>query len=497
MNRLLLLAPLLAVASVPARAAPPTAAAPRAPSAAPAPPARRATAVAPAPSLAAGPRLAAAPSPAAEPPAPSAETLSLPEALERLEARNHSLAAARARVDEARAQVRLARAQLLPTVAASGQYARNSDEAALSLGRIFDGIEAGLEGVTGRPVALDRRGLPGDVVIQPLDAWTAAGTVQVPLLAPAGWADAAAARRAADAEAARLEAVRADLRTALVQAAYGEAAAREVVRAAERALDAAVEHRDAARRSVEAGIAPPLTLLAAETEVTRRSSELVRARSALEGARLAVGALLGEARPVAVVTPEPEAPAEAAPPVTTALASRPEIAAAGHGVEAAKKAVLSARLRHLPRLSASGTAFTSTAPYPTGEDAGWRATVDLTWILYDGGFRYGKADEAEARLAAARAAHDEARERVSREVQDAVREARVAAERLALAKQTRATAAEAAAVAERAFAAGQAGSLDVLDAQDRLYAAEVAQAEARARLGAAVAALARAAGRAP
>jgi outer membrane protein TolC len=440
------------------------------------------------------PPAAGAPSPSA---GPAVETLSLPDALARLDAKSFPLAVARARADEAAALVRQARAQLLPTVVAAGSYVRNNDDARLSIARIFDGIEAGLSQATGRPVTLDRSGVPSDTVIQPLDSFTASATVRVPLLVPTGLADVAAARRAGAAEDARLAAARADLRTALVQAAYGEAAAREVIRAAERALAAATEHRDAARRAVQAGIAAPLSLLTAQTEVTRTSSERVRAESALEGARLAVGALLGEARPIAVETPEPEVPADAAPALDVVLAARPEVRASAETVAAAEKALLSARLRHLPQLSASGSAFASTEPYPTGDETGWRATVDLGWTLYDGGYRYGKADEAEARLAGARAAFAARREDVSREVQDAAREVRVAGERLALARQGRETAAEAAAVAERGFAAGQAGSLDVVDANERLYGAEVALADARARLGVAALALARATGRAP
>lgn len=54
---------------------------------------------------------------------------------------------------------------------------------------------------------------------------------------------------------------------------------------------------------------------------------------------------------------------------------------------------------------------------------------------------------------------------------------------------------EAAATARRGFAAGISSSLNVLDANDRLYQSEVGLADARARLGIALAVLDRAAGR--
>jgi outer membrane protein TolC len=63
-----------------------------------------------------------------------------------------------------------------------------------------------------------------------------------------------------------------------------------------------------------------------------------------------------------------------------------------------------------------------------------------------------------------------------------------------LADRQKELASEAAASARRSFEAGVASSLDVLDANDRLYVADVAVADARARLGVAEVALSRAAG---
>ncbi|HEX7623254.1 MAG TPA: TolC family protein, partial [Anaeromyxobacteraceae bacterium] len=84
---------------------------------------------------------------------------------------------------------------------------------------------------------------------------------------------------------------------------------------------------------------------------------------------------------------------------------------------------------------------------------------------------------------------------VVQEVEDAARDVAVAAERLGLAEDQARLAAEAAATARRGFAGGVAGSLDVRDANDRLFQSEVGLAEARARLGGALASLDRAAGR--
>jgi outer membrane protein TolC len=133
-------------------------------------------------------------------------------------------------------------------------------------------------------------------------------------------------------------------------------------------------------------------------------------------------------------------------------------------------------------------------PFPTGDKTGWNATADLSWPLYDGGFRYGKRRQAEAALAGARAALEQQRVDVAREVKDAARGVEVAQERLRLAEKQNELAQETAQSAQRSFDAGLAGSLDVIDANDRAFQAEVGLAGARAQLGVALASLDRAMG---
>jgi outer membrane protein TolC len=191
----------------------------------------------------------------------------------------------------------------------------------------------------------------------------------------------------------------------------------------------------------------------------------------------------------------PEGDAPAAELTPAALEARPELAAAQAQVEAADAQVRSAWARFLPQLSASGSAFASDVAYPTGEREGWRATLDASWALYDGGLRYGKRREAEARRAQALAAAQGQRLQVKQEVADASRDLAVSRERFRLAEKQGALAADAQGTAQRSFEAGVASSLDVLDANDRRYAADVGLAEARARLATARAALDRAVGR--
>ena len=407
--------------------------------------------------------------------------LTLDQALAELDSQSPTLVQVRSRVADARAVATQARVPLVPTVVASGGYTRNSADARVDF--------------AGTPLAALH---PGALVIQPLGVWTVAGTVRVPIIIPNAWADWSAAERAADAVAANAESARLQLRASLAEAAWAAAAAEEIVAVSERAVAVAEEHQRSAARSVTAGTEAPLAVLKAETEVVKRQSDLAQARANRERSHLALGVLLGKTEPTRVLLPaEPgsEAGRGVESLVAEALQSRPEVAAQSAQIRAARAQATSARLRWLPQISSSGAVFAADVPYPTGKKEGWRLTLDALWPLYDGGLAFGKRDQAEAALVTARAAAEAQRLSIVQEVQDTRRDVSVAKERLRLAEQQRELATAAAASAKRIFEAGVASSLEVLDANDKLYQADVAMADARGRLGIARVALDRALGR--
>jgi outer membrane protein TolC len=431
-------------------------------------------------SLAAGPDVAAA---AATAPnlqgMPPAVTLTLAEALAEADQQSPTLEQARARAAEALAIVRQAWAPLLPTLAATGSFTRNSAEAVFL-----------------RPTSPTE---VSKVYIQPLEAFSGGATLRLPLVVPDAWFSLAATRESARAASASADATRLALLAAVVQTAWAAWAGEEIVAASERAVAVARDQAESSRRQVQAGTATNLSVLQAETALTRRQSDLVQALSETSRARLAIGVLLGRAGPVRIPMPPPPPPAtlDVAALSREAAERRPELAAQAATVRSSEKQVDAAWWRIAPQLSASGSAFAQNVPYPTGETNGWRVTVDLTWPLYDGGYRYGKAHQAEAQVDQARAADLQTRLQVAQEVQNAARDVEVARQRLALAAKQRETAAEASASAGRGFKEGVASSLDVLTANDALFAAEVLVADSSARLGGSIAALDRAVGRAP
>ena len=417
-------------------------------------------------------------------------SLTMDQALAELDAQNLSLAEAKSRVLQAQASVGQASSQLLPTVGLAGGYVRNSDEAKVALGAILGPI---LQAINQQLPAE----MPGTLYIQPLGAWSVSGSVKLPLLVPQGWADRAAAKHGVEAATASVAALRLQLRAGFVQASWAAAAAEDILAASERAVTTAKEHRETAARMVAVGEAAQLSVLRADTELVRRESDLVRARAELDRARLALGVLLGKSEPVRVLPlPGPAAaPASNDLLVSEAFGHRPEIASNQARIRRAQSEALSARLRWAPQISGSATAFASDMPYPTGKKDGWRLTLDASWAIFDGGYRSSRRAQAEAEGAGALAAAEAARVSIAQEVADAGRDVGVAVERLRLAERQVSFASEAAASAKRTFEGGVAGSLDVLDANDRLYQAEVGLADARGRLGIARAALAKSLGR--
>ncbi len=403
-------------------------------------------------------------------------TLTLDQALDEVDRQSLTLVQARSRADEAGGVVRQALAPLLPTASAGVSYVRNSD--------------AAVAPVPGNPL-----------IIQPRESTTVTGSLRVPLIMPSAWFDLAAARDAQRAAGLSAEATRLAVRTTLAQTAHLAAAAEEQVAASERAVANADELVRSAQRRVSAGTAAPLEITRASAELVRRQSDLAGARAALDHTRLAVGILLGRAGPVRVSVPEVEgapAPELSAPSdqlVSEALEHRPELAAQRAQEQAAESGVRSAWARLAPQLSASASVFSADVPYPTGKKDGWRATLDLTWQLYDGGFRYGKLRQAEAQATGAQAGLTAQQLAVRQQVQDGQRDLSVAVEQLRLARAQLDLAGDSAASIRRSFEAGVASSLDVIDANDRLYASDTGLAAARARLAQARLALSLALGR--
>lgn len=416
--------------------------------------------------------------------------LSVDEAISRLEAQNPSVRRADAAAQGADAASLAALSGVLPTLVGTGSYTRNNAEVTLDLGQLFDALAA----MSGQAPSADA---PGEIMLQPLDAFSGAVALKVPLLSPSAWAGISAAHHGQDAAQASAEATRSSLRGAAMQAFWMEAAAESLVQAQAASVERARALAESAERALNAGTATRLSVLQASTDLARREGELLTGQASLDRARLAVGTLLGEDGPVAVDLPPvpPHASADADALVQDALTHRGEVIAARAQVEAARQSLLSSRLSYAPSLSGSFTAFASSEAYSTGEKTGWKATLDLSVPLVMGGARAASTSKASAGLADAEAALEAAQLQVAAAVRNAVADLDVSAKRLEVATRQLALAEEGARVAQHSFEEGLVDQATVLDALDRLDMARASQIDAAARAGMASAALSAAVGR--
>jgi len=421
------------------------------------------------------------------------ESVSLDEALALLEANNPDLESAAAALDDAEAVVQSSLAAVKPFAGVSAGYMLNNEEAVLDLGDALGGVGQALEQATGMPVDLSGAGV---TTIQPRQALTGGAQVRVPLFAANAYADIKAARASVTSAKANRDAMRVRLRGALRQAAWLAGAAEAFVGVAERAARNAAAHLERTEQLVTAGQATGLSRSQAKLRVLRRRNDVLRARGELERAQVSMGVLLGREGPVRIQLPDIAAPVVSPDPeAAVALQHRSEVVARRADEKAAQLRVRSSRMRYAPTLEATFGGNVSTAEYVTGLNYVWRTGLSLRWTVYAGGARRGTKKRAEAGARRARAQRRRQELIVKQEVLDARRELELARATYALAVEEVSVATDAAGSAERRFAEGLAGSLDVLDALDASFQAELRREEARARAAAATAALDAARGR--
>lgn len=410
----------------------------------------------------------------------------LEEALAALDAHNPTLARGAAAVEGAKGATLVSAAPALPSFTLGGNYTRNNEEVRFDLSALFDAL-----GTVAAMTGQDPPEAPDPMVLQPLDAWTGQATLRVPLAAPSSWATIAANRHVVRAAGAQLDASRDALRGAAVQGIWAEAAAEQLASAQSASVERARQLETTATKALTAGTGTRLGVLQTQAELARREGDLLATQATLDKARLSVGALLGVDGPVSVTLPA-AAGADALDEdalVQEALGARGEVRAAQEQLTAAQGALLAVRLGAAPTVSATGTALASTEPFVTGEDTAWKATVDLSWPILQGGLRAGSAQRAQAAVADAEAALAAAKLSVAKDVRAALADLGAARARVAATDRQRALAEEAAAVAQRGFAEGTVDTPTVLDALDRLDVANALGVDARARLGMAQAAL--------
>ncbi|MBK8233584.1 MAG: TolC family protein [Candidatus Eisenbacteria bacterium] len=387
---------------------------------------------------------------------PSA-ALTLEEAIARALERNEQVGAAERRADAAGARVAKARSFFFPDLNAAADWTRRE-------------FEGGADGAASRSARETREGrLSATQTLFEAQAW--------PLLT--------AARRNRD--AARFDAL--DARRRL---AYETAEAYLATLNAERVARAAGERRELANESLadararfEAQLVGSNDVTRGELEVATAERELIRAEGEARTTRLHLGYLLDTTIADSLEVPLSLLAAASgtteATDLTRATQSRYDLAAEQARVDALRASAHEPLLRYLPDLGVTGSAIT-TKESDTPREEEWSVEVGAQWSLFDGGERH--ADRAE-RDALADAAELELRASNRALAVDAeAAQVQLESEQASLARAAVAVTAARRNATETSelYREGLARALEVVDANVRLFEAEVDRVTAQLAL---------------
>jgi outer membrane protein len=424
------------------------------------PPASTPGAVAPAPAVTPSVPTAAPPSaPGTEAPATLGASLAPPspappitfrEAIDRVLSQNTTVQQAVAEVLRAEALVLQARSSSLPQVNAAANYTRY-----------------------GYLIKF------GPVVIQPHDVKNESGTISVPLLSLASWAQwAHAIDNKTIAELSVADAKR-RVAVAAANAFLTVIARRRTIDADQRALETARAHFDVAHQRQVAGAASRLEEVQAAQDVSNDEVLVEQATLELRRAQEALGVLLSA-----------DGPFDAADePV---FADLPPLGEAMSGVETKRADVQLLAMRQTAaehvlrdswrdRMPTLALNFQEQLQQPSTGFAlshSWAAVLQLNLPIYDGGLRTGEKRERRALVDEAAANLAGGKVQARSDVRLAGEAIRLADQGLTSARRAAAQAHEALDIVNMSYGAGASTSLDVLDAQRRARDADTAAATA-------------------
>lgn len=391
--------------------------------------------------------------------------LTLEQAVEVVVQRNERAQAATARAEASEARVQAARAFFFPRLTLGGNYTR----------RLYEVVRE----VGGQ-----------QVVVQRHDAFGGTANLRAPVLNARGfplYRQAALERDAAKADA--LESQRL-LSFEAADAFLATLSAEQVAQAAtERLTFAQTALRDARARAA-AKLVSTNDITRAELEVATAEREATRARGEVETAYLQLGNLLNAdvqgplAEPASLLQAAAEtAPAEEGPmeagPMEEALARRLDLKALRSRSAALEAFASEPDLRLVPSLDAVAQYRVTNESGLSGRFGDGFAGLELSWELFDNGTRYAQRRErsALARATSLEATHLE--RRVGLQVEQAQVALRNAQAALTQAQLAAAAAERNAKEAQVLYREGLAGSLQVADANIRLFEAQVALARER------------------
>jgi outer membrane protein TolC len=376
------------------------------------------------------------------------ERLSFDEAVEEALVHNPSVAIAKDEIARAAALMVETRAQSIPTIFGSASYIRlDADRGSL-------GAISTYAGELGASVVLT-----------------------VPLVSPAQWAawahaeDDIAVARESEADVHRRIAT-------LVAHTYLSIVARHRLLEVEaRARDTAKSHVDYTHARAASGVGPELDEVRAMQELEAAEAELDSSLAQLERQKEALGVLIGLNHAVDVeLTVDLEPPPALDDALAQATRDRADVRLSRERLDAAQHRTRDNYTDWLPALVGTFQPFLQDPGTPQFPSTGWQGGIALSLPIFDGGFRFGKADERAALESEAEIDLGQSERQARSDVRSAYQAVDRLEHALESAQSSAAQAGKALDMALLAYRTGTTGNLEVIDAERRARDAESASA---------------------
>lgn len=444
------------------------------------------------PGTAIAPPLELAETPEAEIPDYGAPVLTLEEVLARAEGPrgNLDLAQLVEQLEQANNAVRRAWSAILPQVTAAFTYTRNSHAAVIQ----FPNFAAGMQPTPDGGIQFNEF---LNLEVQKRDQLAAVGQVTFPLLVMPAYFGISAANLGVEATEKQITFARNEVILAITQAYYGAVASRRLIEVAYSQVQAQHEQERVARARYEVGEVPKVGWLRAAVARSQAEQDLVRAKNAYSSTKHAIAQLAGIEEPFDVVPPRPveapEGPEDEL--IRLGLQNRKDLQAARAQEEIADRLVKSAWWQFAPILTAQGQYLWANVQGFTGSNQSWNVQLVASLNIFDGFRRYADLDDARSRRRQATAARENVARQVIRDVKDALLELESARANLIKARAQVELASENADLVRAQYDAGVATYLDVTDALNARFAAEVSAVAEELNVQVAALKLSRAIGR--
>lgn len=382
------------------------------------------------------------------------EQVTLKDAVQRAIARNPDAQTARLDIERAEAIVHQVRSASLPFLGVNGTYTRLDDDR-----RVADRIVAGKNQVNAN--------------IQ----------LSVPLIHPQRWADWTRASDAVAVSRVSAETVRRNVAIATARAYLSIVAQKRTLEVGERARDTAKAHYEYAHTRFAGGVGNRLDEVRAAQEMASAEVQVQNTLTGLARTREALGVLVGVDNPLDAAEVPPLTDLPPLPAAIDEAKERPDVRVERQRTYAAERSVNRNWADYSPYLSAMGQPFFQDPPTITAPQFGWQVQLLLSIPLYDGGLRYGLAEERKTNLEGARVAHEGALRQARSEVRAAFEAMKRADDGLAAAREAAQLARDSLDLSNMAYRAGATTNIEVIDAERRARDAEsmVAMAEHASR----------------